>query len=231
MHLSFFIRDITLRKETEELSRPATTHCRTPAADCRGGRGHSGWRVNQSMMALTGVGGRGLCVQFSAVSEGRGAGGGRGGARRPGRPGAGIGNEAQGRHAVLRPGLAGAQPESGRRHDRHDFAVGRRSAAQQLELYAAQLRQKNAEMEADLRMARDLQYAFLPSPIPPSRAIPLARPPALRMSTTPAAWWVATSLTSFHLPGQVLVFVADEGHGAGRAGGGDDSRPARADRV
>ena len=41
-----------------------------------------------------------------------------------------------------------------------------RQAQQQLELYAAQLRQKNTEMEADLRMARDLQYAFLPSSYP-----------------------------------------------------------------
>ncbi len=41
-----------------------------------------------------------------------------------------------------------------------------RQAQQQLESYAAQLRQKNAEMEADLRMARDLQYAFLPSSYP-----------------------------------------------------------------
>ncbi len=41
-----------------------------------------------------------------------------------------------------------------------------RQAQQQLELYAAQLRQKNTEMEADLRMARDLQYAFLPASYP-----------------------------------------------------------------
>ena len=41
-----------------------------------------------------------------------------------------------------------------------------RHAQQQLELYAAQLRQKNQEMEADLRLARDLQYAFLPASYP-----------------------------------------------------------------
>ena len=41
-----------------------------------------------------------------------------------------------------------------------------RTAQQQLEHYATQLRQKNDEMEADLRMARDLQYAFLPAGYP-----------------------------------------------------------------
>ncbi len=39
----------------------------------------------------------------------------------------------------------------------------------QLEVYAEQLRQRNAEMAADLRMARDLQYAFLPSSYPAAR--------------------------------------------------------------
>lgn len=39
----------------------------------------------------------------------------------------------------------------------------------QLEVYAEQLRQRNAEMAADLRMARDLQYAFLPASYPASR--------------------------------------------------------------
>lgn len=39
-------------------------------------------------------------------------------------------------------------------------------AQRQLELYARQLHDKNAEMEADLNMAREIQYAFLPSDYP-----------------------------------------------------------------
>ena len=41
------------------------------------------------------------------------------------------------------------------------YAIERKRAEEQLEQYAAQLRQRNAEMEEDLRMAREVQDAFL----------------------------------------------------------------------
>jgi phosphoserine phosphatase RsbU/P len=93
-----------------------------------------------------------------------------------------------------------------------------RQAQQQLELYAAQLRQKNAEMEADLRMARDLQYAFLPSSYPavstaePGKAGRLEFAHVYHPSGMVGGDFFDLLPVSDH---QVLVFVADVmGHGA-----------------
>lgn len=93
-----------------------------------------------------------------------------------------------------------------------------RQAQQQLELYAAQLRQKNAEMEADLRMARDLQYAFLPSSYPeittgdPARAGRLEFAHVYHPSGMVGGDFFDLLKVSDH---QVLVFMADVmGHGA-----------------
>jgi serine phosphatase RsbU (regulator of sigma subunit)/ActR/RegA family two-component response regulator len=47
-------------------------------------------------------------------------------------------------------------------------------AAQKLETYSEELSQKNAQMEDDLKMAREIQQAFLPNPYPcfPAQAAP-----------------------------------------------------------
>lgn len=93
-----------------------------------------------------------------------------------------------------------------------------RQAQQQLEHYAAQLRQKNDEMEADLRMARDLQYAFLPSTYPEittEQAEPAGRLDFAHVyhpSGMVGGDFFDLLKVSDH---QVLVFMADVmGHGA-----------------
>ncbi len=93
-----------------------------------------------------------------------------------------------------------------------------RQAQQQLELYAAQLRQKNAEMEADLRMARDLQYAFMPSTYPVVVAGDPARPGRLEFAHVYHPSGLVGGDFFDILPvsaHQVLIFMADVmGHGA-----------------
>ena len=93
-----------------------------------------------------------------------------------------------------------------------------RHAQQQLELTAAQLRQKNQEMEADLRLARDLQYAFLPAGYPavattdPARAGRLEFAHVYHPSGLVGGDFFDILAVSEH---QVLVFMADVmGHGA-----------------
>lgn len=52
------------------------------------------------------------------------------------------------------------------------YAIERKRTAEQLAAYAEELRQRNAQMEADFNMAREIQQAFLPTqyPVfPPSR--------------------------------------------------------------
>ena len=93
-----------------------------------------------------------------------------------------------------------------------------RQAQQQLELYAAQLRIKNAEMEADLSMARDLQYAFLPSSYPEVKTTEPGRAGHLEFAHVyHPSGMVGGDFFSI-LPvseSQVLIFVADVmGHGA-----------------
>lgn len=88
-----------------------------------------------------------------------------------------------------------------------------RTAQQQLEHYATQLRQKNEEMEADLRMARDLQYAFLPA------GYPAVSGPAGSLSFAhvyhPSGLVGGDFFSLLKLsPSRVMVFVADVmGHG------------------
>ena len=88
-----------------------------------------------------------------------------------------------------------------------------RTAQQQLEHYATQLRQKNEEMEADLRMARDLQYAFLPA------GYPSVSGPAGTLSFAhvyhPSGLVGGDFFSLLKLsPDRVMVFVADVmGHG------------------
>ena len=93
-----------------------------------------------------------------------------------------------------------------------------RQAQQQLELYAGQLRQKNAEMEADLHMARDLQYAFLPSSYPRVESRAPGREGRLEFAHVyhPSGMVGGDFFDILSVSAsQVLIFVADVmGHGA-----------------
>lgn len=93
-----------------------------------------------------------------------------------------------------------------------------RHAQQQLELTAAQLRQKNQEMEADLRLARDLQYAFLPSSYPAVATDDPGRSGRLEFAHVYHPSGLVGGDFFDILPvskSQVLVFMADVmGHGA-----------------
>lgn len=93
-----------------------------------------------------------------------------------------------------------------------------RHAQQQLEHTAAQLRQKNQEMEADLRLARDLQYAFLPSSYPAVAIDDPGRPDRLEFAHVYHPSGLVGGDFFDILPvskSQVLVFMADVmGHGA-----------------
>ncbi len=92
--------------------------------------------------------------------------------------------------------------------------TSQRQAQRQLEAYARELRQKNDEMEADLKMARDLQYAFLPAAYPdvsgPAGSLSFAHiyhPSGL----VGGDFFSVVPVT----PSSVLVFMADVmGHGA-----------------
>ena len=92
-------------------------------------------------------------------------------------------------------------------------------AQQQLEHYATQLRNRNREMAADLQMARDLQYAFLPAAYPAITTSPAA--PAqgsLRFAHiySPAALVGGDFFSVLPISSSsVIVFIADVmGHGA-----------------
>ena len=93
-----------------------------------------------------------------------------------------------------------------------------RHAQQQLELTAEQLRQKNQEMEADLRLARDLQYAFLPSSYPAVALDDPGKPGRLEFAHVYHPSGLVGGDFFDILPvskSQVLVFMADVmGHGA-----------------
>ena len=93
-----------------------------------------------------------------------------------------------------------------------------RHAQQQLELTAAQLRQKNQEMEADLRLARDLQYAFLPSSYPAVATDDPGKSGRLEFAHVYHPSGLVGGDFFDILPvskSQVLIFVADVmGHGA-----------------
>jgi phosphoserine phosphatase RsbU/P len=175
LHLSFFIRDITLRKEAEERLKTGYNALENSGsgiavADVDGGL--AGY-VNPSMLALLGLEtaeeayetnfrqflkDEALAAEVIAAAQ--------------------AGDTWTGELEMQRkdgtPFFAQASLEPNLNPDGAMTGIvislldvtPQRQAQQQLELYAAQLRQKNAEMEADLRMARDLQYAFLPSSYP-----------------------------------------------------------------
>ena len=174
-HLSFFIRDITLRKEQEERLKTGYNALQNSGsgiavADVDGGL--AGY-VNPSMLALLGLETaeeayaynfrqflkeESLAADMVAAAQAGDAWSGELEMKRKD-------GEPFFAQATLAPNLNPDGAMTGLVISLLDVTP-QRQAQQQLELYAAQLRQKNAEMEADLRMARDLQYAFLPASYP-----------------------------------------------------------------
>jgi phosphoserine phosphatase RsbU/P len=174
-HLSFFIRDITLRKESEERLKTGYNALQNSGsgiavADVEGGL--AGY-VNPSMLELLGLESDEEAYEYmfrqflldealaadmiEASQAGETWTGELEMKRNDGTP-----FFAQ---ASMAPNLNPDGAMTGIVISLVDVTP-QRQAQQQLESYATQLRQKNTEMEADLRMARDLQYAFLPSSYP-----------------------------------------------------------------
>jgi len=226
-HLSFFIRDITLRKESEERLKTGYNALQNSAsgiavADVEGGL--AGY-VNPAMLELLGLDSdeeayeymfrqflqdEALAADMIAASQaGETWTGELEMKRKDGTP-----FFAQ---ASMAPNLNPDGAMTGIVISLVDVTP-QRQAQQQLESYASQLRQKNAEMEADLRMARDLQYAFLPASYP---TIVSGKPgPVARLEFAHVyhpSGLVGGDFFSI-LPvseSQVLIFMADVmGHGA-----------------
>ncbi|HAL91635.1 MAG TPA: hypothetical protein DCM68_01260 [Verrucomicrobia bacterium] len=175
MHLSFFIRDITLRKESEERLKTgynALQNSGSGIAVADVEFALAGY-VNPAMLALLGLetAEEAYACNFrqflqdealaedmiAAVQAGDTWTGELDMKRKSGTP-----FFAQ---ASLEPNLNPDGAMTGIVISLLDVTP-QRHAQQQLELTAAQLRQKNQEMESDLRLARDLQYAFMPSSYP-----------------------------------------------------------------
>ncbi len=226
-HLSFFIRDITLRKETEERLKTGYNALQNSGsgiavADVEGGL--AGY-VNPSMLALLGLETAEEAYQYNfrqflkeealaadmiaAAQAGDTWTGELEMQRKDGEP-----FFAQ---ASLEPNLNPDGAMTGIVISLLDVTP-QRQAQQQLELYAAQLRQKNAEMEADLRMARDLQYAFLPSSYPVVQTARAGREGRLEFAHVYHPSGLVGGDFFDILPvsdSRVLIFVADVmGHGA-----------------
>jgi sigma-B regulation protein RsbU (phosphoserine phosphatase) len=226
-HLSFFVRDITLRKEAEERLKTGYNALQNSGsgiavADVEGAL--AGY-VNPSMLALLGIETaeeayaynfrqflkeEALATDMIAAAQ---AGDTWTGElemkRKDGTP-----FFAQ---ASLAPNLNPDGAMTGIVISLLDVTP-QRQAQQQLELYAAQLRQKNAEMEADLRMARDLQYAFLPASYPTVTTDAPGKSGRLEFAHVYHPSGLVGGDFFDILPvsdSQVLVFVADVmGHGA-----------------
>lgn len=224
MHLSFFVRDITLRKEQEERLKTGYNALQNSGsgiavADVEGAL--AGY-VNPSMLALLGLDSaeeaaeanfrqflkdESLAADMIAAAQAGDAWSGELEMKR--KDGAPFFAQA-----TLAPNLNPDGAMTGIVISLLDVTP-QRQAQQQLELYAAQLRQKNTEMEADLRMARDLQYAFLPSSYPA-----VGRPGAGRLEFAHVYHPSGLVGGDFFdiLPvsdSRVLIFVADVmGHGA-----------------
>ena len=227
MHLSFFIRDITLRKEQEERLKTgynALQNSGSGIAVADVEFALAGY-VNPSMLALLGLEtveeayacnfrqflkDEALAADMiEAVKAGDTWTGELEMRRKDG--------EAFFAQASLEPNLNPDGAMTGIVISLLDVTP-QRQAQQQLELYAAQLRQKNAEMEADLRMARDLQYAFLPSSYPVVTTGEPGNPGHLDFAHVYHPSGLVGGDFFDILPvseTQVLIFVADVmGHGA-----------------
>lgn len=226
-HLSFFIRDITLRKESEERLKTGYNALQNSASGIAVAdtEGNLAGYVNPAMLELLGLDSaddaydcnfREFLLEEALAADMVGAAQAQDTwtgevemKRKDGTP-----FFAQ---ASLAPNLNPDGAMTGIVISLVDVTP-QRQAQQQLELYASQLRQKNVEMEADLRMARDLQYAFLPSSYPnvttgdPDRAGRLDFAHVYHPSGMVGGDFFDLLQVS---DTQVLIFVADVmGHGA-----------------
>ena len=226
-HLSFFIRDITLRKEAEERLKTGYNALQNSGSGIAVAdvEGKLAGYVNPSMLALLGLPSAEDAYDYnfrqflleenlaadmiSAAQAGDTWTGELEMKRMDGSP-----FFAQ---ASLAPNLNPDGAMTGIVISLVDVTP-QRQAQQQLELYAAQLRQKNAEMEADLHMARDLQYAFLPSSYPAVSATLPGRTGHLEFAHVyhPSGMVGGDFFDILAVSdSQVLIFVADVmGHGA-----------------
>ena len=226
--LGFFLRDITYRKEAEERIKTGYNALQNAASGIAvtDPEGNMSGYVNPSMAALLGFpeGDNGATHNLSAFVASPKA--------------------ASDMAAALQAGETWSGPLDMKRLDGTPFyaqaslspnlnpdgiATGivaslvdttqEHLAQQQLEHYANELRAHNREMAADLRMARDLQYAFLPSTYPSVVAPPGA--PAqgsIRFAHiySPAALVGGDFFSVLPISdSSAIVFIADVmGHGA-----------------
>lgn len=227
VHLSFFIRDITLRKEAEERLKTGYNALQNSGSGIAVAdvEGNLAGYLNPSMLALLGLEtveeayasnfrqflkDEALAADMiEAVKAGDTWTGELEMKRKDGGP-----FFAQ---ASMEPNLNPDGAMTGIVISLLDVTP-QRQAQQQLELYAGQLRQKNAEMESDLRLARDLQYAFLPSSYPAVAADAPGRSGHLDFAHVYHPSGLVGGDFFDILPvskSQVLIFVADVmGHGA-----------------
>ncbi|NCD22742.1 MAG: PAS domain S-box protein [Spartobacteria bacterium] len=175
VHLSFFVRDITVRKEQEERLKTgynALQNSGSGIAVADVEFALAGY-VNPSMLALLGLEtvDEAYACNFRQFLKDEGLAGDMVEAVKAGDTWTGE-LEMQRKDGTAFFAQASLEPNLNPDGAMTGIVISlldvtpQRHAQQQLELTAAQLRQKNQEMEADLRLARDLQYAFLPSSYP-----------------------------------------------------------------
>ncbi|MDR0993672.1 MAG: SpoIIE family protein phosphatase [Verrucomicrobiota bacterium] len=227
MHLSFFIRDITLRKESEEQLKTGYNALQNAGSgiavtDVEGAL--AGY-INPAMMALLGLESMeeayshnfaqflkdgALASDLIAMAQAGDTWMGELEMKRAD----GTPLWAQ---VALAPNLNPDGALTGIVISLLDV-TSQRNAQLQLEHYAEQLRQKNAEMEGDLRMARELQGSFLPASYPVVTSANVERKLRLEFAHLyhPSGLVGGDFFTLLPLgEDRILVFMADVmGHGA-----------------
>ena len=227
MHLSFFIRDVTLRKESEERLKTGYNALQNSGSGIAVAdvEGNLAGYVNPSMLSLLGLETleEAYACNFRQFLQDEALAGDMIEAVKAGETWTG---ELEMKRKDGGPFFAQASLEPNLNPDGAMTGIvvslldvtPQRQAQQQLELYAGQLRQKNAEMESDLRLARDLQYAFLPASYPAVAADRPGGPAHLDFAHVYHPSGLVGGDFFDILPvskSQVLIFMADVmGHGA-----------------